>query len=293
LRILAFFQYTLDGIGRSIRQKMDQAWLTLRLYEGTMDLGISGKVAIVTGGSQGIGKAIATQLAAEGVLTVIAARNLAALQQVAAEIEGISKGEVLPVQADVTDVSAVKKLVANTVGTFGGVDILVNNAAGSGSGALSELTDKDWLHHLDVKLVGYVRCAREVIPHMKRKGWGRIVNIGGEAARGNGGYASGAANSAVVNFSKKLSDEVAAFGITVNAIHPGSTRTRRREHAASRKGITLDELVAEQIKRIPIGRLIEPDEIAYTVLYLASAKATAITGQVLGVDGGSTRGIYY
>lgn len=258
-----------------------------------MELGISGKVAIVTGGSQGIGKAIATQLAAEGVRTVIAARKVANLKRAAAEIASATKGEVLPVQADVANLDAVKKLVAGAVSAFGGVDMLVNNAAGSGSGALSELTDEDWLRHLDVKLIGYVRCAREVIPYMKQKNWGRIVNIGGEAARGSGGYASGAANSAVVNFSKKLSDEVAAYGITVNAIHPGSTRTQRREHAAARKGMALDELVREQIKRIPIGRLIEPEDIAYTVLYLVSAKAAAVTGQVLGVDGGSTRGIYY
>ena len=258
-----------------------------------MEIGISGKVAIVTGGSEGIGKAIATQLAAEGVRTVIAARKVENLKRAAAEIASATKGEVLPVQADVANLDAVKKLVAGAVSAFGGVDILVNNAAGSGSGALSELTDEDWLRHLDVKLIGYVRCAREVIPHMKQKNWGRIVNIGGEAARGKGGYASGAANSAVVNFSKKLSDEVAAYGITVNAIHPGTTRTQRREHAAARKGVTLDELVREQIKRIPIGRLIEPEEIAYTVLYLVSAKAAAVTGQVLGVDGGSTRGIYY
>jgi len=258
-----------------------------------MELGISGKVAVVTGGSQGIGKAIATQLAAEGVRTVIAARKVENLKRAAAEIASATKGEVLPVQADVANLDAVKKLVAGAVSAFGGVDILVNNAAGSGSGALLELTDDDWLRHLDVKLIGYVRCAREVIPHMKQKNWGRIVNIGGEAARGSGGYASGAANSAVVNFSKKLSDEVAAYGITVNAIHPGSTRTQRREHAAARKGMALDELVREQIKRIPIGRLIEPEDIAYTVLYLVSAKAAAVTGQVLGVDGGSTRGIYY
>ena len=252
-----------------------------------MEIGISGKVAIVTGGSEGIGKAIATQLAAEGVRTVIAARKVENLKRAAAEIASATKGEVLPVQADVANLDAVEKLVAGAVSAFGGVDILVNNAAGSGSGALSELTDEDWLRHLDVKLIGYVRCAREVIPHMKQKNWGRIVNIGGEAARGNGGYASGAANSAVVNFSKKLSDEVAAYGITVNAIHPGTTRTQRREHAAARKGVTLDELVREQIKRIPIGRLIEPEEIAYTVLYRVSAKAAAVTGQVLGVDGGS------
>jgi 3-oxoacyl-[acyl-carrier protein] reductase len=258
-----------------------------------MDLGITGKVAIVTGGSQGIGKAIATQLAAEGVRTVISARNIENLKQAAAGITSATKGEVLPLPADVTHLDQVKKLVADTVSAFGGVDILVNNAAGSGSGAFVELTDDDWLHHFNVKLVGYVRCAREAMPHMQRKRWGRIVNIGGEAARGSGGYASGAANSAVVNFTKKLSDELAAFGITVNAVHPGSTRTQRREHAAARKGVTLDELVKEQIKRIPIGRLIEPEDIASTVLFLVSAKAAAITGQVLGVDGGSTRGIYY
>ena len=258
-----------------------------------MDLGIRGKVAIVTGGSQGIGKAIATQLAAEGVRTVICARNFQNLQRAAAEITSATKGEILPLQADVTNLDQVKKLVADTVSAFGGVDILVNNAAGSGSGAFTELTDEDWLHHFNVKMVGYVRCAREAMPHMKQKLWGRIVNIGGEAARGNGGFASGAANSAVVNFTKKLSDELAEFGITVNAIHPGSTRTARREHAAARKGITLDELVREQIKRIPIGRLIEPEEIASTILFLVSSRAAAITGQVLGVDGGSTRGIYY
>jgi len=258
-----------------------------------MDLGIGGKVAIVTGGSQGIGKAIAAQLAVEGVRTVISARNFPNLQRAAAEIAQASKGEVLPLQADVTRLDEVKKLVAATFDAFGSVDILVNNAAGSGSGAFAELSDEDWLHHFNVKLVGYVRCARQVMPHMQQKRWGRIVNIGGEAARGNGGYASGAVNAAVANFTKKLSDELAEFGVTVNAIHPGSTRTARREHAAARKGISLAELVQEQIKRIPIGRLIEPEEIASTALYFVSARAAAITGQVLGVDGGSTRGIYY
>jgi NAD(P)-dependent dehydrogenase (short-subunit alcohol dehydrogenase family) len=258
-----------------------------------MDLGIGGKVAIVTGGSQGIGRAIATQLAAEGARTVIAARSAANLEEAAKTMRSETRGEILSIPCDVSQPADVQRLVADTVAAFGTIDILVNNAAGSGSGGLSELSDRDWLHHLDVKLLGYVRCAREVLPHMKRSNWGRVVNIGGEAARGNGGYASGAANSAVVNFTKKLSDEVARYGITVNAIHPGSTRTQRREHAAARKGVTLDELVKEQIRRIPIGRLIEPEDVAYTVLYLVSARAGAITGQVVGIDGGSTRGIYY
>src|SRR5262245_19876551 len=134
-----------------------------------MDLGIEGKVAIVTGGSQGIGKAIAAQLAAEGVRTVICARNAASLKRAAEEIAGATKGEVLPLPADVTDSAAVNKVVDDTIHAFGTIDILVNNAAGSGSGAFAELTDESWLHHLDVKLIGYVRCARAVLPHMRQR----------------------------------------------------------------------------------------------------------------------------
>ena len=243
-----------------------------------MDLGINGKVAIVTGGSQGIGKAIATHLAAEGVRTVIGARALQNLQRAAAEIESKTKAQVLPVQADVADLDAVKKLVASTVDTFGGVDILVNNAAGSGSGPLLELTDEDWLHHLNVKLVGYVRCAREVIPHMRQKNWGRIVNIGGEAARGAGGYASGAANSAVVNFTKKLSDELAGYGITVNAIGPTPIKTDLLRGIPPEK---LERLISRQaIKRYGGTR-----DVIQVIDFFIDPASDFVTGQVIFLGG--------
>ncbi|MBI2988385.1 MAG: SDR family oxidoreductase [Deltaproteobacteria bacterium] len=264
-----------------------------------MDLGISGRTAIVTGGSQGIGKAVARCLASEGVRVAICARRLELLNETASEIHAQVGNEVLPVQADMSNTDDVKRLVAAALNAFGRIDILVNNAASFRSAPLLELRDEDWLDHFNVKLLGYVRSVREVVPHMKKNRWGRIINLAGGAARqvSHTGYSSGAVNSAIANFTKRLADEVASFNITANTIHPGATRTGRREGAYARammeKGITLEEAKREISKRVPIGRLIEPEDIACAVLFMASDCASAITGQVLAVDGGATRGIYY
>jgi 3-oxoacyl-[acyl-carrier protein] reductase/bacilysin biosynthesis oxidoreductase BacG len=263
-----------------------------------MNLGLRGRTAIVTGGSQGLGKAVALALAGEGVRVVTCARGEALLREAAREIRDATGSEVLPVVADMGRSDDVHRLVQTTVETFGCVDILVNGASNFRSGTLMDLTDEDWLNAFNIKFLGYVRTSREAVPHMRAGGWGRIVNLAGGAARQAEipGLSSGAINIALTNLTKKLSDEVAQFGITVNAIHPGMARTQRREDAYRRamqqRGITRAEAEQAAVERIPIGRLIEPDEVAAAVLYFASNQAAAVTGQVLAVDGGMARGIY-
>ena len=264
-----------------------------------MDLGLENKVAIVTGGSMGIGKSTALALAREGVDVAICARGMEALEDAAGEIRSETGRRALAVRADVTSPGDIKALVASTVGELGGVDILVNNAVNSIAALFMELPDEAWLNHINVKIMGYVRCAREVIPHMQRRGGGDIINIGGSAARGvtDRAMTNGVTNSAVSNLSKNLSDQFARDGIRVNCIHPGTTMTPRQtqmvETLAKAENISVDQTIGRLVQAIPIGRMVEPEEIASLVLFLVSDKARAITGQTIGVDGGSPRGVYY
>ena len=263
------------------------------------DLGFNGKVAIVTGGSMGIGKATALALAREGVNVAICARGLETLKQTAQEIRDATGARVVPVRADMTSPEDIKMLVFATVQELGEVDILVNNAVNSTTGRASELPDSVWLNHINTKVMGYIRCAREVIPSMRRQGGGRIINIAGMGARNASATnpGSGVTNSGVAAFTKDLADDVAADGILVNCIHPGSTRTQRQmgliEERAAREGIAPEEILRQTEATIPIGRMIEPEDIADLVVFLASNRATAITGQTIGVDGGAGRGVYY
>ena len=264
-----------------------------------MDLGLEGKIAMVTGGSMGIGKAIALALCGEGVDVAICARGVEALEDAAAEIRAATGRRVVPVRADTTSLEDIKGFIASTVAELGGVDILVNNAVNSVAAPFMDLPDEAWRNHIDVKVMGYVRCAREVVPHMCNRGGGRIVSIGGVAARTVGALAmsNGVTNAAVSNFTKNLSDTVARDGILVNCIHPGAVRTSRMaqvmEARAQAASVTLEEEERSTVANTPIGRLIEPEEIASLVLFLVSNKAGAITGETIGVDGGAVRGIYY
>ena len=264
----------------------------------TLDTGIAGRVALVTGGSMGIGLAVATALARQGARIAVCARDASRLEAAAAEI-GSTGTDVLAVSTDVRDPAAIERFVAAAAERFGRVDILVNNAVASLPGRFDTLSDEAFRQHVDVKLMGYIRCTRAVLPHMRHGRWGRIVNVAGMTARivGDDRITNGVVNAGVTNFSKHLAQQVGRDGITVNAVHPGYTRTPRLEamlrHTAQTRGIDVDEATAARTVEIPIGRLIETDDIAHLAVFLCSDLAGAITGQAIAVDGGSGQAINY
>ena len=188
-----------------------------------MDLELNGKVALITGGSKGIGKAIALELAREGVDVAIAARSQGPLDEAAEELRATGR-RVVAVAADMMKGDDVQSMVDTTVSQLGRIDILINNAAmvgGQVRGTLAEATEKDMIEDLDTKVVGYFRCMKAVVPHMQRQGWGRIISIGGVSARQSTIY--GLRNAAVVHMTKTFSDQLGGDGITLNVVHPGLT----------------------------------------------------------------------
>jgi 3-oxoacyl-[acyl-carrier protein] reductase len=262
-----------------------------------MDLGLAGKVAIVTGASDGIGYAVAQLLAREGARVVICARREAKLIQARDRISGETGGEVLAVQCDVRKLDDVQRLVEDTLQRFGSVDVLINNAGSVPSINFTDVSDAQWYEFLERKLMGYVRMTREVVPHMKKNGWGRIVNIAGTAGwePSNTSMAVGINNSAVINWTKSMSLEFAAAGILVTAVAPGSIETPRqvgnRQRESEITGKSVEELRQARVKDIPLNRLGRPDEVANVIVFLASASSSYITGACVTVDGGVVRGI--
>lgn len=263
-----------------------------------MDLELAGKVAIVTGGSRGIGKAIARELALEGVDVAICARSLGPLEKAAQELAEETGRRILPIEADTTSSDSVERLVKTAIATLGAVDILVNNAAvvgGMVQGPLSEAGEEALLEDINTKVMGYFRCSKAVAPHMQDRGWGRIINIGGLSGRYSG-VISGLRNSAVAHLTKVLADQLGPRGITVNTVHPGTIRTERTapdyEEQARRQGVTVEEIERQQAAGIPIGRIIDAREIGYIVTFLASPKAEAITGEVIAAGGGSGSAVF-
>jgi NAD(P)-dependent dehydrogenase (short-subunit alcohol dehydrogenase family) len=249
-----------------------------------MDLRLNGKRALVTGGSRGIGKAIALALAQEGSDVVIAARNLEALTATALELAEATGRRIVPLVVDTGDDASVKALVEAAVRELGGVDILVNNAATPGGAApLAWAMVAAVLDDVNVKVAGYLRTAQAVAPHLTAAGWGRIINIGGLAARSTGHYAASIRNVAVSALTKNLADELGPQGVTANVIHPGGTRTEK----------TTAEAEARIASANTIGRIVDASEIAWLVAILASPLSGAINGQTLAAGGGTPKVIDY
>ena len=258
-----------------------------------MDLELTGKVALITGGSRGIGKAAALALAREGADVVICSRSRDALELAAKDVAAATDRRIEPITADTTDSNSVARLVQQTMDLFGRVDILVNNAATPGGlvrGALAEADDQELLDDLNTKVVGYFRCAKAVAPHMQRQRWGRIINIGGLSGRRTG-VLSGMRNMAIVHLTKNLADQLGADGITANLIHPGTTRTERSgpmyAEQARQRGVSVEQVEGEIGQRNAIKRIVDAEEIGHLIAFLASPKAAAITGVAIDSSGGS------
>jgi NAD(P)-dependent dehydrogenase (short-subunit alcohol dehydrogenase family) len=265
-----------------------------------MDLELRGKAAIVAGGSRGIGKAIARELAHEGASVVIVARGQQALEATARELSDETDMPVTPIVADTSRDESVRDMVARAVEVLGGVDILVNSAAEVGSRvafALPETNVDVFQGELNVKVLGALRCIQHVAPHMIRRGWGRIINISGMNARNAGSIIGSARNVAMVALTKNVADELGPHGINVTVVHPGLTLTEhyqsQMEAVAASSGVDLDTLITERFANNLLRRPVTAKDVAHVVTFLASPKSVAVNGDVIAVAGGYPRAIYY
>jgi 3-oxoacyl-[acyl-carrier protein] reductase len=261
-----------------------------------MDLGLAGRVAIITGGSQGIGREIALLLAAEGADVVIAARRTEILDRTADELRALGRRAVA-ITADVATPDGPAAVAGAAFNEFGRVDILVNNAGKGYNKPIVELTDDDWYASIDLNLMSAVRMCRAVMPQMRERGWGRIVNISTRVAREPDPYfaAYAAAKAALINFSKNLANAYSSDGVLTNCIVPGLIRSEAIDQAAEKSaaetGLSVDEVMARTMKKrpIPAGRLGEPSDVAGVVALLCSDHGSWITGGCFTIDGGIVR----
>jgi NAD(P)-dependent dehydrogenase (short-subunit alcohol dehydrogenase family) len=251
-----------------------------------MDLELTGKKAIVTGGSRGIGKAVVRQLASEGADVGIAARDEQRIADATAELSALTGRRIVGQSCDTGDDESVRAMVAELSGALGGVDILVNAAAMPGGVVappkLADVTTDALWDEVNTKVMGYLRCAREVAPLMIAQGWGRIINVSGLAARQSGSVIGSIRNVSVAAMTKNLADELGPQGINVTVVHPGATRTER----------TSDDIAARMTGN-SIGRIVDADEVAYVIAFLASPKSVAVTGDAIACGGGVRGAIHY
>ena len=252
-----------------------------------MQLGLKGKVAAVTGGSEGIGKATALRLAGLGAKVAICARRAEVLEKTAAEIRKLG-AEVLAVTADVTKAGDMERFVEQTVQRFGRIDILVNNAGATGQSPFDAVDDAAWQHDIEIKVMAHVRTARAVIPHMKHQGGGRIINLNMVGAKHPDArqFPTTVSRAAGLALTKGLSKELAGSNILVNAVAVGKIKSMQQERRAARSGLSVEEHYAQTGKTIPLGRVGEAEEVANVIAFLASDAASYVTGTCINVDGG-------
>ena len=261
-----------------------------------MELGLGERVAVVTGGSQGIGREIALLLAAEGADLVIAARRTDKLERTADELSGLGV-QVLAITADVATPDGPTAIADAALSKFGRVDILINNAGKGHNKPIDELTDDDWYASIDLNLMSAVRMCRGLVPQMRDRGWGRVINISTRVALEPDQYfaAYAASKAGLINFSKNLANAYSSDGVLTNCIVPGLIRSEAIDQAAQKSsaetGLTVDEVMARTMKKrpIPAGRLGEPSDVAGLVALLCSERGSWITGGCFTIDGGIVR----
>lgn len=255
-----------------------------------MDLGLKGRLALVTGASEGIGSAIARKLAEEGVRVAICARTESTLKDTAAAITRTTGQEIVSIPADLRSLDGCRAVVQQAAENLGGLDILVNNAGASAFGPFVDLPDEAFVDAINGKLLGYIRCAKAAVPHMRRRGGGVIVNITGTTQQAIPLHTPGSAcNAAIRMFSKELSMELGPLNIRVNSVAPGRIQTARADRlldaTAAAQGTTPEVVLGQLVKTIPSGRVGTTDDIADAVCFLVSERATYINGAALVVDG--------
>ncbi len=262
-----------------------------------MDLGIRGKVALVAAASKGLGRAAAEDLAAEGARLVICARGRDALQAARGEIASRTGAEVRAVVADLSTVDGIERVAGDALGAFGRVDILVNNAGGPPSGPFEQHGWEEWEKAVQLTLRSAVELTRRVLPGMRERKWGRILNVTSIAVKQpvDGLMLSNSIRAAVTGWARTLASEVATDGVTVNNVLPGYTRTDRvlqlNAATAAREGIDVAEVQRRVEAQIPMRRMAEPREFGALVTFLASERASYITAQSIAVDGGWIRSL--